>query len=128
METKHIAKTRSTQEVANTWAEMCKLGQFMECVDVLYAENIVSKEMAGTPDDVVSGKQNVIDKSNKWLESVQEFHSADVSVPVIAQNHFTSIMSLDVTFKEIGRQLMEEVCVFEVKDGEIINEQFFYSL
>ena len=128
MDTKDIAKKMSTAEVASKWADMCNQGQFLECVDLLYAENIVSKEMAGTPDDVVSGKQNIIEKSKKWLDSVQEFHGGNVSEPVIAQNHFTSIMSFDVTFKEIGRQQMEEVCVFEVKEGEIINEQFFYSL
>lgn len=128
METKDIAKKMSTQEVANKWAEMCNQGQFLECVDVLYAENIISREMIGTPDDVVSGKQNIIEKSQKWLDSVQEFHGGNVSEPVIAQNHFTSIMNFDVTFKESGRQKMEEVCVFEVKDGEIINEQFFYSM
>jgi hypothetical protein len=37
-------------------------------------------------------------------------------------------MSFDVTFKERGRQQMEELCVFEVKDGKIINEQFFYTM
>jgi len=128
METKDIAKKMSTQEVANKWAEMCNQGQFLECVDELYAANIISREMIGTPDDVVSGKQNIIEKSQKWLDSVQEFHGGNVSEPVVAQNHFTSIMSFDVTFKESGRQQMEEVCVFEVKEGEIINEQFFYSM
>ena len=128
METKDVIKKMNTQEVANLWLEMCKQGQFMECVDALYDDSITGREMAGTPDDVVSGKQNVIDKSKAWLDSVKEFHGGDITAPVIAQNHFTCKMSFDITFKESGRQLMEEVCVFEVKDGKIINEQFFYSI
>ena len=128
METKDAVKKMSTQEVANRWLEMCNQGQFLECVNELYADNIISKEMSGTPDDHVSGKQNVIEKSEKWLDSVQEFHGGNISDPVIAQNHFTCKMSFDVSFKESGRQLMEEVCVFEVNDGKIIKEQFFYSI
>ncbi len=128
METKDVVNKMSTQEVANRWLEMCNQGQFIECVNELYADNIISKEMPGTPDDHVTGKQNVIEKSNKWLDSVQEFHGGEISEPVIAQNHFTCKMSFDISFKESGRQLMEEVCVFEVNDGKIINEQFFYSI
>jgi len=37
-------------------------------------------------------------------------------------------MSFDVTFKDRGRQQMEEVCVYEVNNGKIVNEQFFYTM
>jgi len=33
---------------------------------------------------------------------------------------------LDATMKGMGRMKLEEICVFEVKDGKIISEQFFY--
>jgi len=32
----------------------------------------------------------------------------------------------DVSFKNMPRRLMVEACVFEVKDGKIVLEQFFY--
>ena len=128
METQDVAKKMNTQEVANQWLEMCKQGQNLECVEELYAENVVSKEMPGYPEEIVSGKQNVWDKSKEWLDNVVEFHGGEVSDPVIAGNHFTSKMTFDVTFKDSGRQQMEEVCVFEVKDGKIATEQFFYAM
>jgi len=28
--------------------------------------------------------------------------------------------------KGMGRQLLDEVCVYEVKDGKIVHEQFLY--
>jgi len=37
-------------------------------------------------------------------------------------------MDFDVTFKDRGRQQMEEVCVFEVENGKIVHEQFFYAM
>jgi len=119
METQDATKTMSTRDVANQWLEMCRQGKNLECVEELYAENVVSKEMPGYPDEVVSGKQNVWDKSKKWLDNVVEFHGGDITEPVIAGNHFTCKMDFDVTFKDSGRQQMEEVCVFEVKDGKL---------
>lgn len=118
----------STQEVADQWAQMCREGKYLECVEVLYGENVTSKEMPGAPDEeVVIGRQNVYDKSKQWLETVLEFHGGDISDPVVVGNHFTSIMSFDVTFKDRGRQQMEEICVFEVGHGKIVFEQFFYT-
>ncbi|MEC3908433.1 nuclear transport factor 2 family protein [Tamlana sp. 2201CG12-4] len=119
----------STQDVANKWAQMCREGKNLECIDELYADNVTSKEMPGVPyGEFVAGKQNVWDKSKQWLDNVVEFHSGEISDPVVADNHFTSKMSFDVTFKDRGRQQMEEVCVFEVNSGKIVNEQFFYTL
>lgn len=119
----------STKEVANQWAQMCREGKNLECIEQLYGDNVTSKEMPGVPyGELVTGKQNVYDKSKQWLESVEEFHGGDISDPVVAGNHFTSIMSFDVTFKDRGRQQMEEVCVFEVNDGKIVFEQFFYTM
>jgi hypothetical protein len=37
-------------------------------------------------------------------------------------------MDMDVTYKGQGRSMMSEVCVYEVKDGKIVTETFFYNL
>ena len=117
----------NTQEVANKWAEMCRKGENLECIEQLYADNVTSKEMPGFPEAVVSGKVNVMNKSKIWLDNVEEFHKGVISDPIVAGNHFTAKMDYDVSFKEKGRMQMEEVGVFEVKDGKIVNEQFFYD-
>ena len=119
----------NTQEVATKWKQMCLEGKNLECIQELYADNVVSKEMPGVPNgEVVSGKKEVFEKSKQWLNDVIEFHSNEISEPIIADNHFTSKMNFDVTFKSRGRQQMEEICVFEVQGGKITNEQFFYSM
>ncbi|MFM9653791.1 SnoaL-like domain-containing protein [Streptomyces galilaeus] len=33
---------------------------------------------------------------------------------------------MDATFKDRGRMTIEEVCVYQVADGKITLEQFFY--
>lgn len=119
----------NTQEVANRWVELCREGKNLDCVNELYAQNVISREMPGMPEgELVSGRDNILAKNREWLESVEEFHASDISEPIIADNHFTSRMTFDVTFKERGRQKMEELAVFEVQNGKITNEQFFYNL
>ena len=44
---------------------------------------------------------------------------------MIAGNSIAMTLSMDVTMKGRGRLKMEEICVYEVKDGKIAAEQFF---
>ncbi|APY00189.1 SnoaL-like polyketide cyclase [Lacinutrix venerupis] len=118
----------NTQDVANQWKTMCEQGKNLECIEQLYADNVVSKEMPGMPGEVTEGKQNVWNKSKQWQESVEQIHASEIGEPVVAGNFFTAKMGFDCTFKEGGRQKMEEVCVYEVKDGKIASEQYFYSM
>lgn len=118
----------STQKVANRLVELMRNGDGMTAITELYADNIVSREMPGFPSEVTSGKEAVTQKSIEWLNNVQEFHKSEISEPQIAGNHFSCTMDFDVTFKDRGRQKMNEICVYEVNEGKIVNEQFFYTM
>jgi ketosteroid isomerase-like protein len=37
-------------------------------------------------------------------------------------------MTRDATMKGRGRVNMQEICVYQVRDGRIVREQFFYDL
>jgi ketosteroid isomerase-like protein len=118
----------STQEVANKLVELCRQGQNMQAMETLYAENIESFEQPGAPNEHLRGLDAVKQKSQQWYENVEEFHGAEVSDPVVAGNHFSVAMKNDITFKKEGRMAIEEVCVYEVKDGKIVRERFFYNM
>ena len=119
----------STQKVANRLVELMRQGDSMTAVSELYADNIVSKEMPGYPGgELTEGKEAVTQKGIDWFNNVREFHSSTVSEPQVAGNHFSCTMDFDVTFKDRGRQQMTEVCVYEVNDNKIVNEQFFYNM
>jgi len=53
-------------------------------------------------------------------------HAVKISEPVVMGNHFTITMENDVTFKERGRMEIQETCVYEVSNGKIVREQFFF--
>ena len=57
---------------------------------------------------------------------IEAVHGGYSSQPVVGGNHFSLAMGMDVTFKGKGRTQMDEICVYEVKDGKIVKEQFFY--
>ncbi|MHA7057143.1 SnoaL-like domain-containing protein [Aquimarina sp. M1] len=117
-----------TQDVANRLVELCRQGENMQALKELYAEDIVSKEMPGAPNAVVSGKDAVTKKSQEWYASVEEFHGSEISDPVVTENHFSCKMKMDCTFKNQGRMQIEELAVYNVTNGKIVEEQFFYSM
>lgn len=118
----------NTQEVANALVQFCREGKNFEAMNELYADHIVSEEPKGSHQEFTNGKEAVIGKSKQWFESVEEVHGGTVSDPIVSANFFAVTMDTDVTFKGMGRVNMQEVCVYEVKDGKIVYERFFYSI
>ncbi|SHI34694.1 SnoaL-like domain-containing protein [Aquimarina spongiae] len=118
----------TTEQVANRLVELCRMGENMQAISELYDTKVVSKEMPGYPNSVTAGKEAVIKKSEDWYATVEEYHGGQISDPLVADNHFSLTMKMDCTFKGQGRMQIEELCVYEVNDGKITEEQFFYTM
>ncbi|MEQ9286235.1 MAG: nuclear transport factor 2 family protein [Cyclobacteriaceae bacterium] len=117
----------STKEIANRLVELCRTGQWEAAQKELYADNCVSIEPKGSPAELVEGLDAIIKKGEQFNEMVEKFNSLEVSEPLVAENFFTITMNLDADFKGMGRVAMEEVCVYEVVNGKIVKEQFFFT-
>lgn len=118
----------NTQQVAEKLVQLCREGKNIDAVNELYDDNIVSREPKGTPMEHTEGKEAVMGKTTYWYSTVEEIHSAEISDPIVSGNFFTVSMDMDVTYKESGRMPMQEIAVYEVKDGKIVAEQFFYNM
>lgn len=117
----------TTIEVANKLVELCRQGKIDEVQETLFsddAQSIESSDMMGPK--VVTGLDAIKAKSIAFQSGVEAFHSATISEPIVAGNSFAITWALDATFKGRGRMTIQEVCVYQVKDGKIILEQFFY--
>ena len=119
-------ETMTVQEVAERLVLLCREGKNVDAINELYDDDIVSHEPKGSPVKEKIGKDAVLDATNRWLESVGELHNAYISNPIVAGDFFACTMKLDATYKEHGRNIMDELCVFQVNDGKIVKEQFFY--
>ncbi len=117
----------TTQEVANQLVDYCRQGQFTEAQTNLYHANAKSVEPAGSGWPDVEGMEGIAAKGEQWSNMVQEVHGVTISDPIVAGNFFSISMANDVTFKEGGRMLMEEICIYEVQEGKIVTEQFFFT-
>ena len=56
---------------------------------------------------------------------LEQTHGGSVSEPLVTDNSFAIVLGMDVTMKEGGRMDIKELCVYNVKDGKIVSEQFF---
>ncbi len=117
-----------TQQVADRLVELCRIGENMQAINELYDQNVVSKEMPGVPNSTTSGKDAVAKKSEDWYATVEEFHGGEISDPIVAEGHFSCKMKMDCTFKGQGRMQIEELAVYQVNNGKITEEQFFYTV
>ena len=116
----------TTKEVANRLVQLCREGKNPDAIKELYADNVVSLEPKGARAERTEGKENVLAKTLGWLATVEQFHGATISEPVVTSNFFCCVMETDTTMKGMGRMQLNEIAVFEVKDGKIIKEQFFF--
>jgi len=120
----------TTQEIANKLVEYCKTGQWEKAQTELYSENAVSIEMEGAKDFPykVEGREAIKQKGEHWNSMVEEFHGMEIDGPIVAGDHFSCTMKMDITMKGAPRMKSEEIALFKVADGKIVSEQFFYEL
>jgi ketosteroid isomerase-like protein len=119
-----------TQQVAERLVALCREGKYEQAQDELYADDAASVEMEGSPGGTlgnVKGLDAIREKGRKWGEDVEAIHGGTMSDPVIAGDWFSVASSLDATYKSMGRMPMQEICVYRVRDGKIVHEQFFYN-
>lgn len=118
----------NTQEVANRLVELCRTGQYGQAIAELYSDEIVSKEPIGTPDREVKGLQAIANKGKQFEAKIEKIHKVSISDPVVAENFFSVNMLMHVDMKGVPHAIdMDEICVYQVRDGKIILEQFFYT-
>lgn len=117
----------TTKEIANRLVELCRKGDFETAQKELFAEDAVSIEPYSTAafEKETKGLKAIEEKGEKWNSMVEKTHKFEVSDPVIAGNSFACALHMHVTMKERGEMDMTELCVYKIKDGKIIEEQFF---
>ncbi|ACU58799.1 SnoaL-like domain-containing protein [Chitinophaga pinensis] len=117
----------TTQEIANRLVELCKKGEFETAQKELFAKDAVSIEPYATPEfeKDTKGLDKIFEKGQKFMSMTEEMHGIELSAPLIAGSSFAVVLKMDMTMKGQDRMNMEELCVYEVKDGKIISEQFY---
>jgi ketosteroid isomerase-like protein len=123
----------STLQVGKKLVELCRAGKSMEVVETLYSQNIVSIEPQASPamPARMEGLAAVKGK-NQWWYANHEVHRATVEGPWPHGDRFIVRFSYEATAKAgpmAGKRFtMEEAALYTVKDGKVVQEEFFYDM
>jgi hypothetical protein len=117
----------TTSEIAKTLAELCRQGKWEQAQKELFSTDAVSIEPYATPafEKETKGLNAIIEKGRKFENSTERLHKVEISEPLIAGNAIAFKLLMDITMKERPRETWEEICVYQVKQGKIVSEQFF---
>ncbi len=117
----------TNQEIAGRLYELSQKGDFITAQKELFADTATSTEsnMQGGR-DTAAGVEAIKAKGEKFQSMIEEMHSSYTNEPKVFGNYIFMEMGIDVTMKGMGRMNMVEMCSYEVKDGKIISEEFYY--
>ncbi|RTL61076.1 MAG: nuclear transport factor 2 family protein [Sphingobacteriales bacterium] len=114
-------------EVAARFNELAQQEKWFEIQDELFADDVKSIDPPHSPYfGYAEGKEAVRKKGEDFVKKIEAFHSARTTQPVIGSNHFAVGREVDITVQKFGRIQIKQIMLYEVKNGKIISEQFFY--
>lgn len=116
----------TTQQVANRFMELARQGKNIEIQEELFDENVECIEPAHAPNKGTKGKKAVLDRLKGWYAGVEAMHGSALTEAIVMGNFFAVGSMADLTIKGAGKIKLEEMGVYEVKNGKIVKEQYFY--
>ena len=117
----------TTTDVAHKLVQMCRNGKVEEAKAALFTEDTLSLEPAeGLLPKETKGLKAIQQKADLFISMVDEFYGSTITDPVVAGDYFTVGWVSDLKMKREDRKTNSEICLYKVKDGKIISEQFFY--
>ena len=122
-----ISKVMTTQEVATRFNELAQQEKWFDIQDEFFADNVRSVDPPNSPYfGYAEGKSAVRKKGENFVKRIEAVHSLFTSEPLVSGNHFTVGRQKDITVQGFGRIQINQIMLYEVKDGQIVLEQFFY--
>ena len=118
-------------QVGEKLVELCRQGENVQAVATLYDKDIVSVEAMSGPDMPAEtrGVDAVRQKNEWWIEN-HGVHSVNIQGPFPHGDRFAVLYEYDITPKagpmKDQRTKMQEIAVYEVRNGKIVREEFFY--
>jgi ketosteroid isomerase-like protein len=112
------------ETTAAAFADRLKAGDF-DGANKFWSKEVVSIESMSGPMRELRGREAVQGKSDWWYAN-HKVHRFEAIGPFINGDQFAMIFKSDLTPVATGKRMkMEEVGVYTVKRGKIVEERFF---
>ena len=122
-----ITTAMTTGEVAARFNELAQQEKWFEIQDEFFANNVRSIDPPHSPYfGYAEGKAAVRKKGEDFVKRIEAVHRAYTTEPIVSGNHFAVGREIDITVQGFGRIQINQVMLYEVNDGRIVSEQFFY--
>jgi len=121
------SNVKTTEEVAARFNELAQQEKWFDIQDELFAEDVKSVDPSHSPYfGYAEGKAAVRKKGEDFVGKVKAAHHLSTSAPLVCGNHFVAARKKDMEVEGFGRVKIDEIMLYEVKDGKIVLEHFFY--
>jgi hypothetical protein len=116
----------NTTEVAKAFTELCAKGEFDAAGQKFWSDDVVSLEAMTGEGARVEGRKAIQAKGATWYAN-NTIHEARAEGPYVHGNQFAVRFILDVTPKGGKRTQMDEIALYTVANGKIVEERFLYG-
>ncbi len=116
----------NTQDLAKAFTDLCAKGEFDAAGQKFWSDNVISREPM--PGDMAEMKgRKAVEGKGAWWYANNEIHGVKVEGPYVHGDQFAVRFTMDVTPKGGTRATMDEIGIYTVKGGKIVEERFFYG-
>ena len=116
-----------TAEIAAAFTEMLEEGKFAEAGEIYWADDVVAVEPSG--ENAIARGKDALRAKMAWWHEHHEVHDFEIEGPYVNGDQFALVMEIEVTIKATGMRMeMEEIALYTVREGKIVEERFLYEL
>jgi len=117
----------TTVDVASRFNILAQQEKWFEIQEELFSDDVNSVDPAGSPYfEHAAGKESVRKKGQDFVQRIEAVHRMHTTAPVVGGDFFAVGREMDITVQGFGRIQINEIMLYEVKNGKIVLEQFFY--
>ena len=115
-----------TKIIADAFTALCAQRKFNEAGQLYWSDDIVSCE--AMPGDMaeIKGRAAVEAKGVLW-HAGHDIHSVNVEGPYVHGHQFLVRFTMEVTPKGAERMTIDEMGLYSVMEGKIVEERFFFG-
>ncbi|MCI4671233.1 MAG: nuclear transport factor 2 family protein [Bacteroidia bacterium] len=118
----------TNQELATRLYDYVQRGEYFEAYDELFSAEAkaIEPQLAQMGLGEVVGREAIKAKVGQMSEGIAELISREMSAPIVSAKHIAFTNIVKARMKDGNEFSLSEICLYEVEEGKIISEQFFY--
>ena len=118
----------TTHQIASRLHQLVAAGDYFTAYDELFSPDAkaIEPQLAEMGLGEIQGIPAVKEKVSKLSSGIAELLSREISDPIVSASHIAFTNIVKAKLKDGNEFNLSEICLYEVKDGKITSERFFY--